>query len=100
MGFFKEIRNKSPLLGLLLLIFTLYINNMPVDFVINPSQVFNPIKEGEIPTGYHNQKILSLSNITLLITFIIIYFVLNGHKENTDNGQDFIFQKKMLYLII
>lgn len=100
MAFFKKIRDQLPLLGLLLLIFTLYINNMPIDFVINPSQIFNPIKEGEIPSGYHNQKILSLSNIILLITFIIIYFVLNDHKENTDNGQDFIFQKNILYLIV
>ena len=97
---FNKFRDQLPLLGLLLLIFSLYINNMPVDFVINPSQIFNPLEEGEIPSGYHNQKILSLSNITLLITFIIIYFVLNGHKIYSDNGQDSIFQANMLYLIV
>jgi len=103
---FDNLKKEMPLLGLLLLIFTLFINNMPVDFVININQIFNSIFKNETQKdkkGLNNQKILSVSNIVLFITLSIIIFYLRGHKgqQVNDNGKHSIsqFQIYMISLI-
>jgi hypothetical protein len=76
----KEIKEKLPILILIILVFILYINNMPVDFNFNFFGFIEYLINNPDYGQYSNLKIFTISNIVLLGIFMYIYKISTSRK--------------------
>ena len=81
----KEIKKEIPILILIILVFILYINNMPVDFNFNVFGFIEHAIDDSDYGQYSNLKIFTISNIVLLCIFMYIYKISNLPQEELRN---------------
>mgnify|MGYP003389367119 CR=1 FL=1 len=72
MDFVEKKKEQLPFIVMIMIVYSLYINNMPIDFNINPFAIMEGENDKFKP---ENLKLFTLSNIVLLFSFIYIIYI-------------------------